>query len=74
MLRSLRYFNESEAAQQRLKILEFYERYGEEATQEAFGVNRKQRFRRRLECWDFDVSPAMVNWASVAVSSRIGNP
>ena len=25
-----------------------------------------KRFRRRLECWDFDVSPARVNWASVA--------
>ena len=24
------------------------------------------RFRRRLECWDFDASPALVNWASVA--------
>ncbi len=24
------------------------------------------RFRRRLECWDFDVSPALFNWASVA--------
>jgi hypothetical protein len=24
------------------------------------------RFRRRLECWDFDASPALVTWASVA--------
>lgn len=41
MLRSLRHFKGSAAAQQRLKILEFYERYGEDATYEAFGVNRK---------------------------------
>ena len=25
-----------------------------------------ERFRRRLECWDFDFSPAQVNWAPVA--------
>ncbi|MGQ9471547.1 MAG: hypothetical protein ACUVR0_07650 [Candidatus Aminicenantales bacterium] len=41
MLRSLRRFSRSEVAQQRMKIIKFYEAYGEKATKEAFGVSRK---------------------------------
>lgn len=41
MLYSLRKFNENEIAQQRLKIIKFYEKYKEKATKEAFGVDRK---------------------------------
>ncbi len=41
MLSSLRRFQESEVAQQRLKILQFYDKHGEAATKEAFGANRK---------------------------------
>jgi len=50
MLISLRGFGESEVAQQRMKIMKFYETYGEEATKEAFGADRKviSRWRRRL--------------------------
>ena len=50
MLWSLRSFGESEVARQRMKILKFYETYGEAATQEAFGADRKliSRWRRRL--------------------------
>src|SRR5574342_562226 len=50
MLSSLRRFNRSEVAQQRLRIMEFYDRYGEKATREAFGADRKviSRWRQRL--------------------------
>jgi putative transposase len=50
MLSSLRSFGESEIAQQRMKIIGFYESYGEEATREAFGADRKliSQWRRRL--------------------------
>ena len=47
---SLRTFEQSEVAQRRLRIIEFYERYGERATKDAFGVDRKliSRWRQRL--------------------------
>ena len=50
MLYSLRVFEGSEVAQQRMKIIKFYERYGESATKEAFGADRKliSRWRKRL--------------------------
>jgi transposase InsO family protein len=50
MLSSLRGFGESEVAQQRMKIIGFYESYGEAATREAFGADRKliSRWRKRL--------------------------
>ena len=41
MLGSLQRFDESEVAQQRHKIIQFYEQYGEAATKEAFGADRK---------------------------------
>ncbi len=50
MLRSLRRFSRDEVAQQRLRIIRFYEQYGEEATKEAFGAGRKviSQWRKRL--------------------------
>ena len=36
MIESLRQFDKSEVAQQRLKIINFYKKYGEKATKEAF--------------------------------------
>jgi len=50
MLYSLRRFIGSEVAQQRMKIIKFYEEYGERATREAFGADRKviYRWRKRL--------------------------
>ena len=41
MLYSLRKFSRSEVAQERHKILIFYKKYGEKATKEAFGADRK---------------------------------
>jgi len=41
MLSSLRRFGSSGVAEQRMKIMQFYEKYGEKATQEAFGADRK---------------------------------
>lgn len=41
MVSHLRTFDLSVVAQERLKILKFYVRYGERATKEAFGVDRK---------------------------------
>lgn len=51
MLWSLRRFSKSEVAQQRMKIIKFYEEYGEKATKEAFGADRKviSRWRKRLK-------------------------
>jgi len=41
MLSSLRRFSRDEVAQQRWRIMEFYDKYGEQATREAFGADRK---------------------------------
>ena len=51
-------FERSEVAKQRLRIIEFYKRYGERATKEAFGVDRRlvSRWRRRLADAGGDVS------------------
>jgi len=51
MLHSLRVFSRDEVAVQRMKIIKFYEEYGEEATKDAFGADRKvmSRWRRRLK-------------------------
>jgi transposase InsO family protein len=51
MLYSLRVFGRDEVAQQRMKIIKFYEQYGEEATKEAFGADRKviNRWRKKLK-------------------------
>jgi len=50
MLSSLKKFSDNEIAQERLKIIKFYEQYGERATKEAFGADRKviSRWRQRL--------------------------
>lgn len=58
MLWSLKGFGESEVAQQRMKIIGFYESYGEAATREAFGADRKliSRWRRRLREGDGKLS------------------
>jgi transposase InsO family protein len=41
MLHSLRRFSKDEVARERLKIIQFYEHFGEKATKEAFGADRK---------------------------------
>jgi len=50
MIYSLRKFDKSEVAVQRIKIIKFYERYGEKAAKEAFGADRKavSRWKKRL--------------------------
>lgn len=50
MLTSLRKFDTNEVAQQRFKIIQFFETYGETATKEAFGADRKviARWKKRL--------------------------
>jgi len=50
MVESLRRFDKSEVATQKLKIINFYASHGEQATNEAFGVDRKvvARWRKRL--------------------------
>lgn len=51
MLPSLRKFNQSEVAQERLKIINFYHQYGETATKTAFGSDRKlvSRWQKRFK-------------------------
>ncbi len=51
MLHSLRRFSRDEVAQERYRIMRFYDRYGEKATKEAFGVDRKliHVWKRRLK-------------------------
>lgn len=50
MLSSLRRFEKSEVAQERLRIIKFYKEYGETAAKEAFGADRKviSRWRQKL--------------------------
>lgn len=50
MLASLRRFDKDEVANQRMKIISFYQAYGERATREAFGADRKviSRWEKRL--------------------------
>jgi transposase len=50
MLNSLKKFEGSEVAKERIRIIEFYDNYGENATKEAFGADRKviSRWKRRL--------------------------
>lgn len=48
MLSSLRKFSSSEIAGQRMKIIKLYEQYGEKATIEAFGADRKVISRWKL--------------------------
>ena len=51
MLYSLRKFDKSEIAQERMKIINFYNQYGEKATKEAFEADRKvvNRWKKRLD-------------------------
>jgi transposase InsO family protein/transposase-like protein len=51
MLKSLNRFNVSEIAQERLRIIEFYDKHGEASTYEAFKVDRKLIYvwRRKLK-------------------------
>lgn len=44
-------FTKGEIAQHRMKIIKFYEKYGERTTIDVFGVNRKtvNRWRKRLK-------------------------
>ena len=50
MLVSLRKFSRSEIAQERIRIISFYDQYGEKASKEAFGADRKvvSRWKTRL--------------------------
>ena len=50
MLPSLRKFNQSEIAKERLRTINFFSAYGEKATKEAFGTDRKtvSRWRKQL--------------------------
>jgi transposase InsO family protein len=51
MLPSLRKFTNSEIAGERMKIIKFYDEFGEKAAREAFGADRKvvSRWRQRLD-------------------------
>ena len=51
MLDSLQRFDEHDVAKQRMKIIKFHEEYGEKATVEAFGADRKviSRWKKRLK-------------------------
>ena len=50
MIYHLRKFDISEIAQEKLKIINFYRQYGEKATKQAFGIDRKviSRWQQRL--------------------------
>ena len=54
MLHSLRRFGRDEVAQERLKIIQFYEQFGERATKEAFDADRKliHVWKKRLKVND----------------------
>jgi hypothetical protein len=50
MLASLRHFSKDQVAQKRMEMISFYDQYGETATKQAFGADRKviSRWRKRL--------------------------
>lgn len=50
MLSSLKRYSESEVAQKKMEIINFYDEFGEKATIQAFGANRKviSRWKQRL--------------------------
>lgn len=50
MLKSLKLFSKDEVAQERLRIIEFYDAHGEKTTKEAFGMGRNTIFvwKKRL--------------------------
>jgi hypothetical protein len=58
MLHSLKKFDISEVAQQKLKIIKFFDEFGEKATKEAFGADRKliSRWKKRLNNSGGDIS------------------
>jgi len=51
VLKSLRKFSKDEVAKERLKIIEFYQEYGEKTTTKAFGIRRNTVFvwKKRLK-------------------------
>jgi transposase InsO family protein len=51
MLYSLKRFEQSEIAKQKMNIIKFYEQYGEKATKEAFGADRRliSKWKKRLK-------------------------
>lgn len=51
MIVSLRRFDKNEVAVRRMKIIKFYEEYGEKATRKAFDADRKviSRWKERLD-------------------------
>lgn len=51
MLTSLRKFDSSEVAKERMKIISFYQQFGEKATKQAFGADRFviSRWKKRLK-------------------------
>jgi len=51
MISSLRRFDRDEVAAERLKMIKFYQKYGEKATKEAFGADRRviSRWRKRMD-------------------------
>lgn len=50
MVSSMRRFSQDEVAQERLRIIKYYTKYGEKTTKEAFGIGRKTIFvwKKRL--------------------------
>ena len=66
MIESLKRVDKSEIAKERLKIIKFYEQYGEKITKQAYGVDRKviSRWRKRLKERNGDIQ------ALVPISTR----
>ena len=52
MLASLRKYSRDETAQKRMEMITFYDQYGEQATKQAFGADRRviSRWKQRLQC------------------------
>lgn len=72
MIESLRRFSKDEVATQRLKILNLYDTYGEVATKEAFGADRKviSRWRKRLSSSGGRLS-SLVAYSTKPINVRI---
>ena len=51
MIECLRNLDKSKIVKEKIKIMNFYEKYGEKATKEAFGADRKliSKWRKRIK-------------------------
>ena len=72
MLSSLHRFQQDEVAPQRLKIIQFYDKHGEQATREAIGVSRQVISTWKKNIPDWARRKSSPCWIAIAMN-RVSN-